>query len=230
MRTMRTIRALPGPRAITPWSIRVSIGLPAHDILLLKNGTCSVIKRFRDTDEVPLRQTPSHGRLEQINRQKETIISDTRALVRGGGNQSGIGLQIASDSPAHGFTCWAGPQSRSREAAAKDDRRATPARCSYAVRDQASISAVANRIRDEFGRLDVLISERSDLEYEQAARPVLRGVTAKTTLPTTYQLDEMRAVWDNHVFGVLAVYQRCCRCCARPPAGASSTCRAALAR
>ena len=74
------------------------------------------------------------------------------------------------------------------------------------VTDQASIAAAAERIRMEFGRLDVLvqnaaISNTSKLPSQSIAE------YSKTTRPSNVCLDEMRAVWETNVFGVLAVYQ-----------------------
>ena len=72
--------------------------------------------------------------------------------------------------------------------------------------DRASIAAAAERIRKELGRLDVLVnnaaisntSKRPGLSVEEYA---------KTTRPSNVSLDEVRAVWETNVFGVLAVYQ-----------------------
>jgi NAD(P)-dependent dehydrogenase (short-subunit alcohol dehydrogenase family) len=126
------------------------------------------------------------------------------ALVTGA-NQ-GIGLQIAKDLVAHGFTVLVGSRNLERgEAAAKDigpDARAIQ----LDVTDQASIAGAAERIRKEFGRLDVLvqnaaISNTSKLPVQSIAE------YSKTTRPSNVSLDEMRAVWETNVFGVLAVYQ-----------------------
>jgi len=112
----------------------------------------------------------------------------TVALVTGA-NQ-GIGLQIAKDLVAHGFTVLVGSRILRRgEAAAKEvgsDARALQ----LDVTDQASITAAAERIRKEFGRLDVLVNNAAIsntskqrarqqcgyLEYEQAAGHVRTGL------------------------------------------------------
>jgi NAD(P)-dependent dehydrogenase (short-subunit alcohol dehydrogenase family) len=126
------------------------------------------------------------------------------ALVTGA-NQ-GIGLQIAKDLVAQGFTVLVGSRNLERgEAAAKTidgDARALQ----LDVTDKASIAAAAERIRKEFGRLDVLINNaaisntglRPDMTIEEYA---------KLTRPSNVSLDEVRAVWETNVFGVLAVYQ-----------------------
>ncbi len=78
------------------------------------------------------------------------------ALVTGA--NKGIGLQIAKDFAAHGFTVLVGSRNiKDGEAAAKSvgaDARAIQ----LDVTNQASITAAAERIRKEFGRLDVLVN------------------------------------------------------------------------
>jgi NAD(P)-dependent dehydrogenase (short-subunit alcohol dehydrogenase family) len=126
------------------------------------------------------------------------------ALVTGA-NQ-GIGLQIASDLVPHGFTVLVGSRDLARgEAAAKTidgDARAVQ----LDVTDQASITAAAKRIRDEFGRLDVLVQNAAISNVNRLPGQSVEAY-AKTTRPSNVSLDEMRAVWDTNVFGVLAVYQ-----------------------
>ena len=74
------------------------------------------------------------------------------ALVTGA-NQ-GIGLQIAKDLVAHGFTVLVGSRdlARGEEAAKTIDGDAHVLQLD--VTDKASIAAAAKRVRNEFGRLD----------------------------------------------------------------------------
>src|SRR5271168_4122810 len=78
------------------------------------------------------------------------------ALVTGA-NQ-GIGLQIAKDLVANGFTVLVGSRdlARGEEAAKTIEGDARALRLD--VTDQASIAAAAERIRNELGRLDVLVN------------------------------------------------------------------------
>jgi NAD(P)-dependent dehydrogenase (short-subunit alcohol dehydrogenase family) len=126
------------------------------------------------------------------------------ALVTGA-NQ-GIGLQIAKDLVAHGFTALVGSRILGRgEVAAKEigpDAHALQ----LDVTDQASITAAAKRIRDEFGRLDVLVQNAAISNMNKQSGQSVADYAA-TTRPSNVSLDEMRAVWDTNVFGVLAVYQ-----------------------
>jgi NAD(P)-dependent dehydrogenase (short-subunit alcohol dehydrogenase family) len=138
------------------------------------------------------------------------------ALVTGA-NQ-GIGLQIARDLVSHGFTVLVGSRNFARgEAAAKTidgDARALQ----LDVTDQASISAAAKRIRDEFGRLDVLVQNAAISNMSKLPGQSVEAY-AKTTRPSNVSLDEMRAVWDTNVFGVLAVYQAMLPLLREAPAG-----------
>jgi NAD(P)-dependent dehydrogenase (short-subunit alcohol dehydrogenase family) len=126
------------------------------------------------------------------------------ALVTGA-NQ-GIGLQIAKDLVAHGFTVLIGSRDFERgEAAAKEigpDARALQ----LDVTNRASITAAAERVRNEFGRLDVLVQNAAISNTRKLPGQSIEEY-AKTTRPSNVSLDEMRAVWDTNVFGVLAVYQ-----------------------
>jgi NAD(P)-dependent dehydrogenase (short-subunit alcohol dehydrogenase family) len=126
------------------------------------------------------------------------------ALVTGA-NQ-GIGLQIAKDLVTHGFTVLVGSRNLQRgEVAAKEvgpDARALQ----LDVTDQASIAAAAERIRKDFGHLDVLVNNAAISNTSKQPSMSVQEY-AKLTRPSNVSLAEMRAVWDTNVFGVLAVTQ-----------------------
>ncbi|MEI9931654.1 MAG: SDR family NAD(P)-dependent oxidoreductase [Rhizomicrobium sp.] len=69
----------------------------------------------------------------------------------------------------------------------------------------ASISTAAERFRKEFGRLDVLVQNAAITKTSDDAQTPEEYVRAHR--PSIASLDEIRAVWDTNVFGVLAVYQ-----------------------
>src|SRR5271167_163272 len=73
------------------------------------------------------------------------------------------------------------------------------------VTNQASIAAAAERIRKEFGRLDLLVNNAAVSNTRKGSLSLQEY--AKITLASNASLDEVRAVWETNVFGVLAVYQ-----------------------
>jgi len=126
------------------------------------------------------------------------------ALVTGA-NQ-GIGLQIAKDLVAHGFTVMVGSRNFELGAAAAKEVGPDAHPLQLDVTDQSSIAAAAERIRKEFGRLDVLVNNAAISNTSK-----LPGMSvaeyAKTVRPSNVSLGEVRAVWETNVFGALAVYQ-----------------------
>ena len=132
-------------------------------------------------------------------------MPDKRIALVTGANQ-GIGLQIAKDLVAHGLTVLVGSRNFEHgEAAAKEvgpDAHALH----LDVTDQASITIAAKRVQSEFGRLDVLIQNAAISNTNKQPGQTVEDYS-KTTRPSNVSLDEMRAVWDTNVFGVLAVYQ-----------------------
>ncbi len=106
----------------------------------------------------------------------------------------------------HGLTVLVGSRNFERgEAAAKEIGPGAIA-LQLDVTDRASIAAAAERIRKEFGRLDVLVNNAAISNTRKLPGMSIEEY-AKMTRPSNVSLDEVRAVWETNVFGVLAVYQ-----------------------
>jgi NAD(P)-dependent dehydrogenase (short-subunit alcohol dehydrogenase family) len=122
-----------------------------------------------------------------------------------GANQ-GIGLQIAKDLVTHGFTVLVGSRNFERGEAAANEIGPDAIALQLDVTDQASIIAAAERIRTELGRLDLLINNAAiSNTSKQPGQSVLDYV--KSNRPSNVSMDEVRAIWETNVFGVLAVTQ-----------------------
>jgi NAD(P)-dependent dehydrogenase (short-subunit alcohol dehydrogenase family) len=126
------------------------------------------------------------------------------ALVTGA-NQ-GIGLQIAKDLVPHGFTVLVGSRNLEKGRRAAKSIGADAHAVQLDVTDHESVAAAAAHIRKEFGRLDVLIQNAAISNTNKKSGQSVEEYSS-TTRPSVVSLDEMRAVWDTNVFGVLAVYQ-----------------------
>jgi NAD(P)-dependent dehydrogenase (short-subunit alcohol dehydrogenase family) len=135
----------------------------------------------------------------EINMQDKPV-----ALVTGA-NQ-GIGLQIARDLVAHGFTVLVGSRNLERGEAAAREVGADARALQLDVTDQASIAAAAERVRSELGRLDVLVNNAA-ISHTRKLPGMSVEEFAKSTRPSVVSLDELRAVWETNVFGVVAVTQ-----------------------
>jgi NAD(P)-dependent dehydrogenase (short-subunit alcohol dehydrogenase family) len=138
-------------------------------------------------------------------RKKETTMQEKPIALVTGANQ-GIGLQIAKDLVTHGFTVLVGSRDAARGAAAALEVGPDAHALQLDVTDQASVDAAAERISNEFGRLDVLIQNAAISNTGKQPGQSVEDY-ARTTRPSSVSLSEMRAVWDTNVFGVLSVYQ-----------------------
>lgn len=126
------------------------------------------------------------------------------ALVTGA-NQ-GIGLQIAKDLATHGFTVLVGSRDLARGEAAATEVGPDAHPIQLDVTDQVSVTAAAAHVRNAFGRLDLLIQNAAISNTRKQPDQSVEDYS-RATRPSNVSLDEMRAVWDTNVFGVLSVYQ-----------------------
>ena len=125
------------------------------------------------------------------------------ALITGA-NQ-GVGFQVAKELAADGVTVLLGARdlAKGETAAAEIGERAAPVQLD--VTDAASIAAAAERIRAEFGRLDLLVNNAAisrSTRNEVRLEDYMKHYAASNVL-----LEEVRAIWETNVFGPLAVYQ-----------------------
>jgi NAD(P)-dependent dehydrogenase (short-subunit alcohol dehydrogenase family) len=129
----------------------------------------------------------------------------TRIALVTGANQ-GVGLQVARELVAAGVTVLLGSRDLKRGEDAAHDIGAGAIALQIDVTDAASIAAAAAHIREKFGRLDLLVNNAAISNTRKQPGQSVEDY-AKTTRTSTVSLDEMRAVWETNVFGVIAVYQ-----------------------
>jgi NAD(P)-dependent dehydrogenase (short-subunit alcohol dehydrogenase family) len=129
-------------------------------------------------------------------------MHDKRVALVTGANQ-GVGRQVAQELVAHGLTVFIGSRDFARGESAAREIGAIPIKLD--VTDQASIAAAAERIRREMGRLDLLVNNAAISNTQKGSLSLEEY--KKISLASNASLDEIRAVWETNVFGVLAVYQ-----------------------
>ena len=125
------------------------------------------------------------------------------ALVTGA-NQ-GVGNEIAKALAANGYRVYVGSRnlSNGEKAAAEMGEHASAIQLD--VTQQQSINAAVARIDREYGRLDLLVNNAGISHAGKPGRS-MEEVLAEGRA-TTASLDEVRAVWETNVFGVIAVTQ-----------------------
>jgi len=133
----------------------------------------------------------------------ETVDGKRIALITGA-NRS-IGLQVAKELAQQGFVVLVGSRKleNARKAIAEIGDNAYP--IAIDVTDQISINKAAGDIRQEFGRLDVLVNNAAIVNISKPDTSVEGNLVEGLTVNAS--LDEMRAVWETNVFGVLSVTQ-----------------------
>ena len=133
-----------------------------------------------------------------------TELKNKRITLVTGANQ-GVGFQVAKELVAKGHTVLLGSRDLGKGEAAAAEIGSGAIAIQIDVTDQASITAAAERVRAEFGRLDLLVNNAA-ISNTQKGNMSLQEY-AKISKASNISLDEVRAIWETNVFGVLAVYQ-----------------------
>lgn len=133
-------------------------------------------------------------------------MSPARIALVTGANQ-GVGFQLSKELVASGVTVLLGSRNAERGAAAAAQIGAGAVPIQIDVTDAASIAAAAERIGSEFGRLDLLVNNAAISNTRTQTGDLSIADYSKTSRASNASLDEVRAIWDTNVFGVLAVYQ-----------------------
>jgi len=130
--------------------------------------------------------------------------NNKRVALVTGANQ-GVGLQVAKELVANGFTVFVGSRNFKRGEEAAKEIGTGAIVLQLDVTDSASITSAAERIRKEFGYLNLLVNNAA-ISNTRKGNLSLQEY-GKISMASNVSLDEVRTVWETNVFGVLAVYQ-----------------------
>ena len=129
------------------------------------------------------------------------------ALVTGA--NKGIGHEVARELARRGLTVLLGARNAALGEAAAAQLQALGLDARFIAVDlgqPATLAAAAQRIDDEFGRLDVLVNNAGVSDPRDAS-------------PSTADIDAVRRIFDTNFFGTLAVTQAMLPLLRRSPAG-----------
>lgn len=132
-------------------------------------------------------------------------MTDHKRIALVTGANQGVGFQVSKELAKAGVTVLLGSRNFARGEAAAKQIGGSVVPVQIDVTDAASIAAAAERIRTEFGRLDLLVNNAA-ISNTGKGEKTLEDY-ARTSVASLIELAEVRAIWDTNVFGVLAVYQ-----------------------
>lgn len=142
---------------------------------------------------------------------------DNKQVALVSGANKGIGLQIAKDLVTKGFTVLVGSRHLENGKLAVNDIGEGAYALQLDVTDQHSITAAAEHIEQEYGRLDVLINNagishagRSEGDFPESVQ---------SGLLTVAPMEDIRVVFETNVFGVIALTQAMLPLLHQSPAG-----------
>ncbi|KUJ59905.1 dehydrogenase [Flavobacteriaceae bacterium CRH] len=133
---------------------------------------------------------------------KSSSITQPVALVTGA--NKGLGQQIAKELVSHGYLVLLGSRNfdNGKKAAEEIGEGAYPIQLD--VTEAQSINAAAERITNEFGRLDLLVNNAA---IGQSGRYSTVPEILEASKASVASLEEIRILFETNVLGVLAVTQ-----------------------
>ena len=139
-----------------------------------------------------------------MDNQIESSTNNKPVALVTGANQ-GVGFQIAKALADNGYAVYIGSRNFSNGEKAAAEIGANTFAIHLDVTQQSTISAAVERIGRESGRLDLLVNNAAIAHAGKPGRTLEE--TTEDGKATAASLDEVRAVWETNVFGVIAVTQ-----------------------
>lgn len=125
------------------------------------------------------------------------------ALVTGA--NKGIGFQIAKALAEKGYIVYVGSRNLKNGQEAATEIGANAQAIQLDVTDKCTLTQAVSKIQSDFGRLDLLVNNAAISNTGLRDRNLLEALADQRA--SVASLEEVRAVWETNVFGVLAVSQ-----------------------
>ncbi|MDQ0640543.1 NAD(P)-dependent dehydrogenase (short-subunit alcohol dehydrogenase family) [Pedobacter sp. W3I1] len=136
------------------------------------------------------------------NKKESSTFRQPIALVTGA--NKGLGQQIAKELVGHGYIVLLGSRKFDNGKAAADEIGQGAHPIQLDVTNTQSITAAAEHIASEFGRLDLLVNNAA---IGQSGRYSTLTEILEASKASVAPLDELRILFETNVLGVLAVTQ-----------------------
>jgi NAD(P)-dependent dehydrogenase (short-subunit alcohol dehydrogenase family) len=144
-------------------------------------------------------------------------ITENKPVALVTGANQGIGLHVAKELVANGYIVFVGSRNfeKGKTAAETIGENAHPLQLD--VTDQASIAAAAESIKTAYAHLDLLVNNAA---ISHAGKPgrTLEEIIAEGRASIA-PVDEVRAIFETNVFGVIALTQAMLPLLKNSPAG-----------
>ena len=129
---------------------------------------------------------------------------DDKSIALVTGANAGLGKQVAKDLVGHGYTVLVGARDLAKGETAAREIGERAIALQLDVTDPASVATAAERVRKEFGRVDLLVNNAAIVQsgrYDSAEEVLAASMASAASL------DEIRAIFETNVLGPLAVTQ-----------------------
>lgn len=136
------------------------------------------------------------------NKKESSTFRQPIALVTGA--NKGLGQQIAKELVSYGYIVLLGSRKFDNGKAAADEIGQGAHPIQLDVTNPQSITAAAEHIASEFGRLDLLVNNAA---IGHSGRYSTVTEILEASKPSVAPLDELRILFETNVLGVLAVTQ-----------------------
>ena len=142
---------------------------------------------------------------EVLNFKNKIMLTNNKKVALVTGANTGVGFQIAKALIENNYTVFVGSRKleNGRNAASQLGENAIAIELD--VTKQNTISAAAGQIQRQIGKLHLLVNNAGISHAGKPGRTVEEVVASNK--PSIASLEEMRAVWETNVFGVVAVTQ-----------------------